>query len=41
MLHGQMSSLLLESVQDDGTFLLEFGQNQASNSWKIAEIEFV
>ena len=42
MLPGQMSPLQLESVYDGPSNLsLKFGQNRASNSWDIADIEFV
>ena len=41
MLPGQMSSCQLEYVQDRPRNLpLKFDQNQASNSWDIADIEF-
>ena len=42
MLHGQMSLLLLASVQDGPRNLsLKFRQNRASNSSDNAQIEFV
>ena len=42
MLPGQMSLWQLESVQDSPRNLsLKFGRNQVSNSWDIADIEFV
>ena len=41
MLPGQMSLWLLESVKDGPrNQTLKFGQNRASNSWDIADIEF-
>ena len=44
MLSGQMSPWQLESVKDGSrtrNLTLKFGQNQASNSWDIANIEFL
>ena len=42
MLLGQMSPLQIESVQDGPNNLsLKFGQNGASDSWDIADIEFL
>ena len=42
MLPGQMSPWQLGSVKDGPRNLpLKFGQNQASNSWDIADIEFL
>ena len=42
MLPGQMSLWQLESVQDGPRNLpLKFGQNRVSNSWDIADIEFL
>ena len=42
MLPGQMSLWQLESVQDSPRNLyLKFGQNRASNSWNIMDIEFL
>ena len=42
MLAGQMSPWQLESVLDGPRNLpLKFGQNRASKSWDIADIEFV
>ena len=41
ILLGQMSLLQIESVQDGpNNIYLKFGQNGASNSWDIADIEF-
>ena len=41
MLPGQMSLYQLESVLEVPRNLpLKFGQNRASNSWDIADIEF-
>ena len=40
MLPGQMSSWQLESVKDGPKNLpLKFGQNRASNSWDIADMD--
>ena len=42
MLHGQMSPWQLESVLNvHKNLLLKFHQNRVSNSWDIADIEFV
>ena len=42
MLPGQMLPLQMKSVQGGPRNLsLKFGQNLASNSWDIADIEFV
>ena len=42
MLPGQISLWQLESVQDGPRNLtLKFGQNRVSNSWDIADIEFL
>ena len=42
MLPEQMSPLQLESVLDGpGNLSLKFGQNWASNSWYVANIEFM
>ena len=42
MLPGQMSPYQLESVLEVPRNLpLKFGQNRASNSWDIADFEFV
>ena len=42
MLNGQISLWQLASVKDGSRNLsLKFGQNQVSNSWDIADIEFV
>ena len=42
MLPGQMSPWWLESVLDVSKNLaLKFGKSRASNSWEIADIEFV
>ena len=41
MLPGQMTPWQLEYVQDQPRDVpLKFGQNQVSNSWDIADIEF-
>ena len=41
MLPGQMSLLQLESDQEGPRNLsLKFGQNRASNSWDIGDMEF-
>ena len=42
MLPGQISLWQLESIQyGPGNLPLKFGQNRVSNSWDIADIEFV
>ena len=42
MFPGQMSLWHMESVKDGPRNLpLKFGKNQVSNSWDIADIEFV
>ena len=42
MLLRQMSAWQLESgLEDPRNLTFKFGQNRASNSWDIAEIEFV